>query len=362
MCDRGNSSLRFFDRYLGIPIVFLLGLFHFKRKKPERFNSVGVLATAAIGDTLLISPILKDLKKRYPGSDITIFCGKTNKATFEMALPSFKLVVIPVNNPLKSLKIIRSNSFDIFIDFGPWPRLNSILSYFAKSKYRVGFKSINQHRHFVYDKVVDHLDTNHEIDNLRRVVKEFDVVSESIPSLGDSTPNLENPYVVVHMFPSGYKAFYKEWSDYKWVNLINGLTDNGINVKLTGAPVDVEPCNRIVSSCKNSSKIEVLAGKTNLKQAGEVLQKSTLVISVNTGIMHMAAAYNKYVIGLHGPTSPLRWGPICNNKTDFTATTKGAGCLHLGFEYVVDDVNSLDSIDESLVLEEAVRIYKGVLC
>lgn len=362
MSDRGNNLLRFVDRYFGIPLVFILGLFKVKRKKPDNFNKVGMLATAAIGDTLLISPVVKDFKKRYPGTDIIIFCGKTNRGIFEMVLPDYELVTIPVNNPIKSLKTIRKYRFDLFFDFGPWPRINSLLTYFTRSKYRVGFKSINQHRHFIYNMVIPHLNTNHELDNLRRMVNGFDLKSESIPILGSSRPDHKTPYVVVHMFPSGYKAHYKEWSDYKWVNLIDGLTENGIKVILTGAPVDINPCNRIISTCKNSGLIEILAGKTNLKQAGKVLQKAILVISVNTGIMHMAAAYNKSVIALHGPTSPLRWGPLCDNKVDFSATSKGAGCLHLGFEYVLDDDKSLDTIDENIVVDRAIKMYKESLC
>ncbi len=362
MSDRGNSLLRFGDRYIGIPLVFLLGLFKKRVKKPDSFKTVGILATAAIGDTLLISPVIKDFKKKYPESEVVIFCGKTNRGTFEMVLPEYNLVTIPVNNPIKSLKILREYRFDLFFDFGPWPRINSLLTFFSRSNYRVGFKSIKQHRHFIYNMVVPHLNTNHELANLRRLVENFDVISESIPVLGRSEPDLENPYVVVHMFPSGYKAFYKEWSDYKWVNLIDGLTDNGIKVYLTGAPVDVEPCNRIISGCKDIQLVDVKAGKTNLKQAGDILQNAILVISVNTGIMHMAAAYNGCVIALHGPTSPLRWGPVCDNKVDFTGTTKGSGCLHLGFEYVGDDMNSLDTIDENSVLNEALKLYKDKLC
>ncbi|MCV6606787.1 MAG: hypothetical protein OIF32_01120, partial [Campylobacterales bacterium] len=153
MSDRGNRVLRFVDRYAGIPIVAILGLFKKRKKRPDSFKSVAILATAAIGDTLLISPVLKDFKAKYPDCDITIFCGKTNRQTFEMTLPHFRLVTIPVNNPIKSIKMIREESFDLFFDFGPWPRVNSILSAFAKSEYKVGFKSINQYRHFVYHSV-----------------------------------------------------------------------------------------------------------------------------------------------------------------------------------------------------------------
>ncbi len=356
MSDRGNSLLRFGDRYFGIPLIFLLGLFTRNKKSPESFKSVGFLATAAIGDTLLISAVIKDFMTKYPGVNIKIFCGKSNRGTFEMALPNLDLITIPVNNPLKSIKTLRQHSFDVFIDFGPWPRINSLLSFYVKSKFKVGFNSIKQYRHYVYNYKVPHLDSCHEIDNLRRLVKCINVQSESLPFLGEATPDKDNPYIVVHMFPSGYKAHYKEWSDFKWVNLINGLTDKDYIVKLTGAPKDVDSCNRIVSKCKKPDSIITLAGKTNLLEVAEVLKKSSVIVSVNTGIMHMAAAYNQNVIALHGPTSPLRWGPLCNNKFDFEATTISAGCLHLGFEYINADNKSLDSIDEKVVLDKTLHV------
>lgn len=361
MSDRGNALLRFGDRYLGIPAIFTLGIFRVKKKKPSTIKSVGILATAAIGDTLLISPVIKDFISKYPGVKITIYCGKTNIGTFKMVLPDMEYITIPVGNPLKSIKLIRKRNFDLFLDFGPWPRINSLLTFFSRSKYKVGFKSINQYRHYIYDEAIPHLNTCHEIDNLRRLIKPFEVVSKSVPYLGKPDPDLESPYVVVHMFPSGYKAHYKEWSDNKWVTLINGITDYGVDVYITGAPKDVESCDRIVGKCENSSRIKVMAGKTNLEEVGNILKKSLLTISVNTGIMHMAAAYDQTVLALHGPTSPLRWGPVCSKKYDFVATSKGAGCLHLGFEYNRTDTNSLDTINADTVLNKALEKIKELI-
>lgn len=355
MSDRGNALLRFGDRFFGIPLILFLSLFKKRRKKPENIKSVGILATAAIGDTLLLSPVVKDFVKKYPYAETVIFCGKTNFATFKMALPEMNFITIPVGNPLKSIKIIREYSFDLFLDFGPWPRINSLLTHFSRSKYKVGFNSINQFRHYIYNEAVPHLNSCHEIDNLRRLVKSFGVDSESVPYLGDSSPDKAEPYIVVHMFPSGYKAHYKEWSDNRWISLINGLTNSGVEVYLTGAPKDVDSCERIADKCDEKNKIRILAGKTTLKEVGDILSKAIATISVNTGIMHMAAAYNQLVFALHGPTSPLRWGPVCSNKVDFTATSEGAGCLHLGFEYNKSDDHSLDTIDPETVLKEVLN-------
>lgn len=358
MSDRGNSLLRLGDRYIGIPLVFLLGLFKKRKQQPREFTKVGILATAAIGDTLLISPVIKDFIKRYPNTDIVIYCGKTNREIFEMVLPTIKIITLPMGNPFKSIKIIKRMYFDLFFDFGPWPRINSLLSFFANAEYSVGFNSIKQYRHYVYNGVVSHLNTCHEIDNLRRLVSDFDIDSKSVPTLGKHTPDKTNSYVVVHMFPSGFKAYYKEWSDQKWITLINGLTEKNIMVYLTGAPKDIGVSERIYNKCINTDNIILLAGKTNIKDVGNILQKAALVVSVNTGIMHMAAAYNLPVIALHGPTSSLRWGPICDKKVNFEATTIGAGCLHLGFEYIKEDSMSLDSIDAKSVLHKVITLLK----
>ena len=99
MSDRGNTLLRLADRYIGIPIVAVLGLFKKSVQKPESFNTVAFLATAAIGDTLLISPVIKDFIATHPEADITVFCGKTNKGTFEMVLPNIKLIAV-LRNPI----------------------------------------------------------------------------------------------------------------------------------------------------------------------------------------------------------------------------------------------------------------------
>lgn len=356
MGDRGNVLLRQLDRYVGIPLVFLAGLTVRKKSMPEKMGTVGILATAAIGDTLLMSAVLKDLFAAHRNTDFTIYCGATNRGTFEMALPGTTLVPIPVNNPLAAVREIRKKRFDLFIDFGPWPRLNSLLTYFSRSACTIGFQSIGQYRHYVYNIPVEHRNDCHELDNQRRLLIPLGIESHSLPTLGKAEPDRENPYVVVHMFPSGYMARYKEWSDSRWVKLIDGLTDKGWPVVLTGGPADLMPCERIASSCRKEELIDIRAGKTNLCQAGELLRKASLVISVNTGIMHMAAAYGQKLIALHGPTSVRRWGPVCEGAVNFTASTSSAGCLHLGFEYDIKDDRSLDTIDPELVLEKALAL------
>lgn len=351
MNERGNKFLRNCDYYLGIPLVFLLGLVSRKRKFPSIRKNMAILATGAIGDSILLSAVIKDLMSHQLADNVTLFCTQSNRAVFTMFLPEVKMVSLPISNPFASIKIIRKQQFDLFVDFGPWPRINALLSRFSRSSFRVGFQSLGQHRHFIYDKAVRHSNTCHEIDNMRRIAESLGVSSHSLPALDKASPDESNSGIVLHMFPSGYKHHYKEWSTENWLILINKLTKLGYGITLTGGPLDEKAAFNVANLCHQKESIQVVAGKTSLRETAEILRKASLVLSVNTGIMHLAAALNQNVIALNGPTSPLRWGPLCDNKININATTKGAGCLHLGFEYDDEDPQSLDSIQPSQVLE-----------
>ena len=78
MNERGNKLLKFFDVYAGIPLILVLGLFHLlgrlfrspegikKSMSPDSGLHILCLKTAAIGDTVILSGVLRDIRKNYP--------------------------------------------------------------------------------------------------------------------------------------------------------------------------------------------------------------------------------------------------------------------------------------------------------
>lgn len=362
MGDRGSSFLRFFDRFGGIPLVILYGLFRKKHEFPGKpWNQIGILATAAIGDTIILSAVLKDLVEQNPKSKFYMFVGESNFGISRMACSEITIISIPVSNPVKAVKIIQKyGNFDLWLDFGPWPRINAVISALVSSKHTLGFMTPGQHRHYAYDSTVIHSAENHEIDNLRRLVESVGVHSTSVPKItGYSRPEIDSDYLVIHMFPGGYKSSYKEWSADNWILLINGLTERGITVVLTGAGKDEAGAEIVYESCKKQEMIINKAGKMNLLETAGYLEHARTVVSVNTGIMHLAAALGTPLIALHGPTNVDRWGPLSERAVNFTASSRSSGCLHLGFEYDSRDRNSLDTVDPEEVLISVIKMYEN---
>jgi heptosyltransferase I len=80
-----------------------------------------------------------------------------------------------------------------------------------------------------------------------------------------------------------------------------------------------------------------------------------MVVSVDTGIMHLAAALGVPVIGLHGPTSSKRWGPIGRNADAIDSPDPGAGYLYLGFEVPAVPPPCMEAISYETVLDECLK-------
>ena len=64
-----------------------------------------------------------------------------------------------------------------------------------------------------------------------------------------------------------------------------------------------------------------------------MLAGSAAVVSVNTGVMHLAAALGVPTVSLDGPTAPQRWGPIGPRTVSVRPAQADCGFIHLGPEY-----------------------------
>lgn len=98
----------------------------------------------------------------------------------------------------------------------------------------------------------------------------------------------------------------KNWPVEHFVALIKELAGEA-NLYLFGAPEDADACAQIDAGSGGAAKN--LCGQTSLLELGGWLAGMDLVITVDSGPMHMAAATGTPVLALFGPTDPKRTGP-----------------------------------------------------
>ncbi|MGD0020745.1 MAG: glycosyltransferase family 9 protein [Smithellaceae bacterium] len=356
--ERGNSRFRFLDRYVGIPIIFILGLLKKRRKTlPGSIKKVAFLKTAGIGDTVLLSAVVRDFKNVYPCVQLTFFVASNNYEIAHLTSGIDRIIKLPVAKPWECIHIIKeSGEYDLWIDFGPWPRINALLSCFSNARFKVGFKTKGQYRHYIYDLTTEHSAHLHELDNYKNLLKQLGLDCHNLPSINMQIPESSDNRITIHMFPGGSRSYLKEWPDANWIEIIDQLTVHHYEVFLTGAKIDREKAEQIKEQIANRNGVNIVAGTLDLKQTAELLKSSMLVISVDTGIMHLASALGCNLIVLHGPTSAKRWGPLDANAISLQSGLQCSPCLNLGFESRCQTNSCMKSITAT-ALRDAIKKF-----
>lgn len=343
--ERNNQLLKSLDFWVGIPLLYCLFLFKgIALSRPKEIHTIGIFAFAAIGDSILSSCLLPALKNQYPQAKIIIFASSENAAIYPILSGYDELVIVPVTAPLKTLRLVSKYSLDVLIDTSQWPRLSAIYSLFMRVRFRIGFKTPGQHRHFGYDEVVEHSNAVHELDNFRSLLKPLDNICREIPSLDVEKITSQNldfinlekyqPYIVFHPWASGTRSDLREWPSDLWVELAKGLVQEEWNIIISGSSQNHADAVALGNAIGAEKRVAVIAGKLSLSELAKILLEAKVVISVNTGIAHLADHLRVPTIALNGPTNSSRWGVVNSSSKNIDVSKKsGGGFLNLGFEY-----------------------------
>jgi lipopolysaccharide heptosyltransferase II len=148
----------------------------------------------------------------------------------------------------------------------------------------------------------------------------------------------------------------KRWPHENFARLCDRLLEKyQAKVIITGAKKDAELARRI-SSLSGARPI-IACGLTSLKQLGALFQRSSLVISGDSGPMHIAAAVGANLIALFGPTSPSVTGPY--GRGNYRILRKDVGCKIPCYEVNCRDNLCMKAITVEDVMREVERFKDG---
>jgi heptosyltransferase I len=356
-----KAIFRFFDRYIGIPVLAILSIFLKKKKRLpiENINKILIIKLAAIGDTILIIPMLRALRKHLPDSEITFMCSPINISVVEKISYINKIINCDVHSFynlfkfFKFIREIRKEEYDILIDAGQWERINSIIAALSRNQYSIGFKTKHQFKHLMFDSFVYHLKTKHELETfLDLLVPLGIIISDEDKKLKYflSKDNLifaekfwkENNFKgkpVICLHPGcGENGKPREWSNENYIELGKRLIayDKSIKLLLSGPYMDVERCSIIERALKDSDIgdcITNVAGLYSLDDVVALVGKCDLIVCSNTGMLHIAGCVGTKTMGLHGPTNPVKWGSYAKNAVLIQSDKFCSPCLYLGHDY-----------------------------
>ena len=157
---RGNKFYKFLDLFIGTILVLLLRCVGFKRR--HGFNAspknIGIIKLAAMGDTLLLVPILRKLRTTYPEVNIVFIGTKINEELVHL-FPKYtdRFLCFDIRQSLHRpcsfflfLKKLRSRNFDVVLDFEQWSMITPIMTALSGAKAAAGFSLRHRMRHLLY--------------------------------------------------------------------------------------------------------------------------------------------------------------------------------------------------------------------
>lgn len=361
--ERGQNLLKRIDLIVGGALLYVLGAFRRKRRLPTEYTTAGIFAFAAIGDSILSSITIAELRKTGRFSRLVVFASRSNARIYDLFDGIDEVVIVPLTSPLNALREIRKYEVDVLIDTSQWPRISAVLAAFAKARFTVGFKTENQFRHYAYDTSVEHSDRLHELDNFRSLLRPLGIDSTEIPEVsGAIRPAalpfvIEDKYIVFHPWASGTNFAMREWPMQSWCTLANLLIASGYAIVITGGPEDATRAQQLAGLI-GSDKVVSVAAKVSLTAVVGIVRQAECIVCVNTGIMHLSAMLDTPMISLHGPTNPFRWGPVNKERGVMAVSRRDGGMfLNLGFEYPRNAKYVMEKISVASVVDVLSEVY-----
>ena len=289
-----------------------------------------VIQLAKMGDLFQTNSFLKELRKKYPNSEISliynvVFGEVVNYlATNNNISINLERIVESKDNNIKlkrnseSQKLIEqcnNSNYDILINLNSNLVAKELIKR-IKAVTKFGFYSNN-------GKNTEWLNFNMSFLRARRL-SSFNLVDIWKGSLNLKSTHhnnqkkqtkYENKLIVIQLGSRNKKRQYPVQS---FAKIIKNLISNNNKVYLTGVENEKNLATRLLQIINNKNIINLI-GKTNLKQLVDIIKDSSLVITTDTGTMHIAANYSIPTIALFlGPALPTETLGYNKNVTAIT--------------------------------------------
>jgi ADP-heptose:LPS heptosyltransferase len=284
-----------------------------------------VIHGGALGDLVLFIPTLKLLKKRFPNAKIVLL-GSPYSGQALVGLDCLDEIVLtkpksdPITTYLKKILRLRSQKFDLLIDFHGTSRSRK-QTFFIRAKYSMALRRGDIFDR-LYDQTVPKCEGVHMVGEYVGLLEHFGLVVEDtdlrleLPITNEhrevargllADNGVTGPFVVIQPTTSG-RPTHEVWPTKDFAHVAEALTRMGRQIVASSDAKGVEIISEIQAAA--SCSIINLAGKTDALVLGAVLEMADLFFGYNTGPMHVASAVHIPVVAIFERPGKYRpWHP-----------------------------------------------------
>ena len=327
-----------------------------------------IIRFSSIGDIVLTTPVVRCLKKQLPAVEIHYLTKKSFAKIFE-ANPFIDKMHYIEKEVGEVMDVLKAESFDCIIDLHNNLRTLKVKRQLKKPAF--SFQKLNIEKWMLTALKINRLPGIHIVDRYMQTLRHLPVKNDGA-GLDYFIPQAD--IVKETDIPTSHQAGY--------IGLVIGAAHN----------TKKYPLHKLEAFCRNlvhpiillggkedrgqgdilsaidPIKIYNACGKFNLNESADLLRKAKLVVTNDTGLMHIAAAFKRPVISLWGNTVP-EFGMYPYYGSSFLAhqqqlpysiiEVKGLGCRpcsKIGYDKCPHGhFKCMELIDDSFLLREVLQ-------
>jgi len=294
-------------------------------------NKILIIGPSWIGDMVMAQALFKALKADNPTVSIDVLALAWTKPLLDRMPEVNQSITMPISHGVFGWKMrkqighdLRQEQYDQAIVLAnSWK--SALIPWFANIPIRTGWRG--EMRYGLLNDI-RRLDEQALPMMVQRYVSLAYPPSEShiapsypIPLMVAETPKPEFNFTLdaqqkrLIFCPGAEFGPAKQWPATQYAELATTLLSQGWQLLILGSAADKSIADEIVShiNMTESSAIFNLCGETQLSDAIDLLSTADLVISNDSGLMHIAAALQTPLIAVYGPTSPSFTPPLAGN-------------------------------------------------
>jgi len=264
-----------------------------------------VIRFSSIGDIVLTTPLIRCLKEQVKDAEVH-FLTKKQFVPILQSNPYIEKVHSLADNSQQTIQDLKKEQFDYILDLQ-----NGIRSVNIKRSLKRMFFTVNKinfRKWLMVNFKVNHLPDKHIVDRYLDTARLFDITNdkegldyfipnEDIVELNSLPEEIQKGYIALVI---GAQHATKRLPSEQLILLIAKLDHPVI---IVGGPEDKARAEKIIQASPDHS-IYNACGQYSINQSASIIQQSNCVISNDTGMMHIAAAYKKQIITIWGNTIP----------------------------------------------------------
>jgi len=265
-----------------------------------------IIRFSSIGDIVLTTPVIRCLKNQVDGAVIH-YLTKEQYSGILMPNPHIDRLWLYKNNMRELILQLQNEKFDYIIDLH-----HNIRTQRIKNKLRTisfSFNKLNYLKWLLVNLKINKLPDIHIVDRYLNTLKVFDVKNDNKGlDYFIQKEKSDTIHPVLSEIPQKYIALVigaqhetKKATSGKLAEICDKLN---FPVVIIGGKDDCKLADAILSQINKNHNIWNTSGKLSLNQSALLVKNALLVITHDTGLMHIAAAFKKKIISIWGNTIP----------------------------------------------------------